>query len=478
MGFWAMESGARAAISGYRRQALYTASLLVWETGESRVLQPEGQEDLAVFSDDKLERVVQVKAYSEPLTLSDLRPEKPDSFFWRILALAEDVAVELASFGPLGPELQGVQNQDEQVILRVAEKLRRHGYPIHHAYKVLRRLTITSVDEATAREEVFGFLSRTFTAGDPDRAFDLIVWWLLQASEERLRITTRCFRERLQSVGRYLAEREAYHQEWFSTIRPLEAQTDPRDLPTTALELEYYRGASARYSHIRAGLDVRREALLHAIDTEFQRGKRVIILHGASGQGKTSLALRYLHDYAPDGWRFLVRAIDDRRHAAAIANAFADHLHALELPLYVLIDVAPRDLDWVTLVNEMLDFRNVRILVAIREEDLARKTAAPHQLGFPADIRLEFNPADAKPIYGILTQREEAFNAFPTFEEAWERLGGEGPLLEFVDSPSLCVDGFQAASQQGRALGAPASRRLFVPKGRALGAPASRRLFV
>lgn len=426
-------SGARAALSGYRRQALYTARLLLREAGESRVFQPEGKEDLAIFDGDKLKRIVQVKAYSAPLTLSDLDPGKPNSFFRRVLALEDhEVDVEVASFGPLGPELLRVQQRDRETLASVTDKLCNHGYAAAEAGALLGRLVVTCVDEPRTKNEVLAFLSKTVTAGDPDRAFDLMTWWLLDAAEKRLRITPQQFRDRLKAIGKYVAEREAHHQEWFKTIRPLEDQADPRRVDATTLEQEYYQGAAARYSHILADLDVRRGGLLGAIETEFQHGKKVVILHGASGQGKTSLALRYLHDCVPDGWRFLVTAIDSRRHAATIANAFADHLHALALPLYILIDVAPRDLDWVALVQELLDFQQVRILVTIREEDLARQTSAPHALGFPSDIRLEFTSPEARPIYNTLVQREEALNAFPTFEEAWERFGGEGPLLEFV----------------------------------------------
>lgn len=427
-----MESGAQAAISGYRRQALYTANLLIQTSWEDYVFQPEGKEDLAIYIDKKLVQAVQVKAYSSLLSLSTLEPNKPDSFFRRIIALEASATVELASFGPLGPELMGVQNGNQNKLASVTEKLRKHGYTNHEVEQILSRLSIVKVDEEVIQKNVFDFLTKTVTAGNPERAFDLVVWWLLEASEKQLRITPQQFRDRLQAIGQYLTEREAHHQEWFSTIKPLEDKIDPRGLSLNQLEQEYYQGVAARYSHIRVGLDIRRDAPLQAIDTEFQKRKKVVILHGASGQGKTSLALRYLHEYAPEGWRFLVTSIDSRQHAARIANAFADHLYALKLPLYILIDVAPRDLGWVTLVRNLLDYEQIRILVAIREEDLARQTSAPHELSFPADILLEFGPAEAESIYDSLAKRKEASNVFPTFKESWDRFGGEGPLLEFV----------------------------------------------
>lgn len=428
-----MATGAQAAISGYRRQALYTASLLLRESGEEHTLEPEGREDLAIYRRDRLERAVQVKALSAPLTLSNLEPGKADSFLRRLLRLSrEGIAAELVSFGPIGPELQAVQVGDEEIRGEVAVKLCAQGYTEAEADEILRHLTILSVDEATVNDQVFEFLSTTLTAGHAERAFELIVWWLLDAAEKRLRLAPKDLRDRLQAIGRYLAEREAHHREWFTSINPL-MEVDPAvGLSREQLEEEYYRGAAARYSHITAGLDVCRERLLNAIDSQFADGKRVVILHGASGQGKTSLALRYLHESVPEGWRFVVSAIDNRRHAASMASAFADHLRALKLPLYILIDVAPRDLEWVSLVRDLLDFRSVRILVAIREEDLARQAVASSELGSLGDVRLEFSLAEAEPIYERLSQREDSPNVFPRFREAWDRFGGEGPLLEFV----------------------------------------------
>ncbi len=427
-----MESGAKAAISGFRLQALHTLDLILRDASSSREFQPEGKEDLAIYENARLIKAIQVKAYSAPLTLSDLFPRKETSLLRRLLN-SEDKssAFELTSFGPLGPELEAFQRREDEALAKFSRKLREYGYSNDEVAELARRLQIVKVDEATVRQRVHGHFTQTLTAGDPARALDLLVWWVLQAAENRYRITYRDLRDRLLAVGRYFAERRDHHEEWFTTIKPLE------DLPASTLPsidtlaTEYYRGTAARYAHIRAGLDVRRDELLTLIDDNL-RGKKVVIVHGASGQGKTSLLLRYLHDYVPEEWRFMVTAIDDRRHASKIANALADHLRAVNVPVFLLIDVAPRDLQWVALIRELLDIENVRILVAIREEDLARRTASESEIGFPADIRLDFTETEAANVYARLVTRGDAVNAFPTFNEAWHRFGGDGPLLEFV----------------------------------------------
>lgn len=426
-----MDAGAKAAISGFRLQALYTLALILEEAESARVFQPEGKEDLAIYENENLIRAIQVKAYSSPLKLSDLDPQKASSFLHRLVHFEDACVPQLVSFGPLGPELAAVKRREDEALATLSEKLGEYEYSAVEIDAITQRLEIVQVDEAALRERVYGFFTRTMVAGEPDRAFELLVWWILQAAESRRRLTFQNLRDQLLAVGRYFAERAAHHEEWFTTIKPLSEPTTAAPSSATLAE-EYYRGTAARYTHISAGLDVRRTEQLEAIQGYFAENRKVVIIHGASGQGKTSLALRYLHDYVPSEWRFMVTAIEDRRHAARIANALADHLRVVNAPLWLFIDVAPRDLQWVALIRELLDIDNIRILVAIREEDLARRTASESEIGFPADIRLELTVQEAANVYAQLIQQAAAINAFPTFTEAWERFGEEGPLLEFV----------------------------------------------
>ena len=78
------QPGAPAALQGYRLQALYTLKRVYAEgLGGTRRFQPEGIEDLDVLdSDGTLVEAIQVKSYPN-LTLSDLEPEKKNSFFHR-----------------------------------------------------------------------------------------------------------------------------------------------------------------------------------------------------------------------------------------------------------------------------------------------------------------------------------------------------------------------------------------------------------
>ncbi|HEX8213266.1 MAG TPA: hypothetical protein VF584_24030 [Longimicrobium sp.] len=375
---------------------------------------------------------MQVKSYAEPLALSDFGPRKEGSFFRRAADLASrpGVAVRVASFGPVGPELRGAWAGVGQPRNEITRKLREAGLHSDAPARLYDRVEWEEVSEEELRREVFDFLRDSAAGGEPVSAFDLLVSWLYVAAETQQRITYGVLIEKINAIGRYLAERAAHHQEWFTTIHPLLDEL-PDGVDRAILEEEFYRGISARYLDIVAGNDVERPEKLAEIQDAFSSGARAVIVHGASGQGKSTLAYRYLHNFVPEVWRFTVLAVESRTHALQVATALSGHLRSIDAPMYVHVDVTPRDLDWPELVRSLVQHENVRVLVTIREEDFARLGMANAELRFPRTIPLLLDQDEARGIYTRLAARQPD-ERFLTFDEAWRRFGGEGPLLEFV----------------------------------------------
>ncbi|WP_136515939.1 ATP-binding protein [Geomonas edaphica] len=427
-----MASGAKAALQGYRLQALYSLACILHPNSHGLVFQPEGNEDLAVYRGDSLIRVVQIKAYTDPLTLSCFSPDKPQSFFHRAanLTTRENLKVDVVSFGPIGTELEGAWSSQVRHETSVRKKLRDFKFTDGQIDRLFDGVQWSRAKEDDLKNEVYEFLRNSLAGGDPESAFDLLVAWLYVASENQRRITYTDLISKINAVGRYIAERTAHHQEWFTSIVPIE-DTQINATQSEQLAKEFYCGVATRYSHILADIDVPRSNKLYEIDKAFSGGTRVVVVHGASGQGKTTIALRYLHDFVPEEWRFAIRYVQDRTHASLVANALADHLRVIDAPMYIYIDVSPRDHEWPELVRELLDQKNIRILVTIREEDLARKVSSDAELGFPLTIALDFDQNEARSIFERLSERGVA-KIYPAFEDAWLRFGGEGPLLEFV----------------------------------------------
>jgi hypothetical protein len=238
--------------------------------------------------------------------------------------------------------------------------------------------------------------------------------------------------DKINKVGRFIAERAAHHKEWFTTIVPLEEPEIDAKLKDE-LSDEFYRGISARYEHILADVDVLRSQKLQEIAKKFEENReenRVVIIHGASGQGKTTLAFRYLHEFFPDQWRFKVQLIDSREHALSIARALAGQADAIGIPIAVYLDVSPNDIGWTELVKELSTHRNIQVLVTVREEDFRRASISGAEIQF-SGVELTFDRIEAQEIYQSLTSKILPAE-FLTFEEAWNKFGGEGPLMEFV----------------------------------------------
>jgi hypothetical protein len=98
-------SDATPAYRGYRHQALYTLyRVFESRSGAHLIFQPEGKEDLSICDTaNHLIEVVQVKSYGSSLTLSDFKPDKQDSYFYRVAKLSKahsGLNITIASFGP------------------------------------------------------------------------------------------------------------------------------------------------------------------------------------------------------------------------------------------------------------------------------------------------------------------------------------------------------------------------------------------
>jgi len=423
-------AGAPAALRGYRHQALYTLFRILTEP-PTRIFQLEGLEDLDILAQGGTPlELVQVKAVEGPLTLSALAPEKKLAFFRRVLArtaIYPNARERLVSFGPFGAEMVAAWKESGPARRTVLERMKSWGYGPADASRLLARIELAEVASADIETTVLSHLRDTLVGIDPNTTFDLLYAWLLVAAESRTQVTRATLVEKITAIGRFLADRSAHHRDWYTSIVPLENAPGAGD--RHALAREFYRGVGARYDHITAGVDVVRSARLAEIDLAFQNA-RLVVVHGASGQGKTALCYRYLHNFAPRGWAFEIRLVENRRHALRIARALLGHMNAIGGMAYIFLDVPPANLAWMDLVRELAQLQNTRLLLAIRAEDWRRTTfyGAPLEI---REIELDFNAPEAKSVYDQLTSVQPPPHLL-AFDEAWSRFGRKGPLLEFA----------------------------------------------
>ncbi len=205
--------------------------------------------------------------------------------------------------------------------------------------------------------------------------------------------------------------------------------SQPIDLNSQLLLDEFFAGVSARYEHIWAGLDFERPRKMEAIKQGFEK-ENIVIIHGASGQGKSTLAYRYLHDNYPEQLRYQIKLIQDKHHALEVAQALSGYAEALKTPIIIYLDVTPRDHDWTELLAPLMNHPFIKILVAVREEDF-RRANIPYNVQF-ADVSLELSKNVAENLYQRAKERKFSSN-YLSFEDSWKAFGEEGgPLLEYV----------------------------------------------
>jgi hypothetical protein len=424
--------GAQSSLRGYRLQHLYAiARILGDDSQRPHEFQLEGTEDLEVFDEaGRMIEAIQVKARSSPLTPSALISPGGESFFRRAVErLKRDPGLRhlVVSFGDIGPSLEslaspGSTTNEQQAVL---EGL---GVPANLADTFRARFELEKVNEGEVERTVLEHLAAVITCGNPQVAFLCLSGWMYQQMEKRRKLTASDVRDCLLAVGRFIADAEANSSEWFTTIEPLEERAigEPEH---AALARDFYEGVSARFEHILAGVDVARSERLTEIDTAFKTSS-VVVVHGASGQGKTALACRYLLTATPSAWRFRVRELQDVSHAQRVSLALRSHAKAIGVPMIVWLDVAPQDTAWTRVVEDLETLANTRVLVTIREEDWTRARNAGATLRY-IGVDLTLQDGEAREVF-VGLQRARISPGFLDFEDAWRRFGGAGPLMEFT----------------------------------------------
>jgi len=409
---------------------------------EGFVLQPEGNEDLALYDcDDKLFEVVQVKDLSENLTTSKFK----STFYERISEYCKQeskVAVTIASFGPVGPEFLAALDNAKETPARVIKTLTKDrevqdrnkktrtikGLSNDIATNILSHAKLIEVKEDELTQEVMAKLSGTISAGDPKRAFENLMWWLITSAETKRKLTRAKVIDKLNRIGTFLSHLAAFHREWNTSIIPIQVSNDGH-FDRSILEREFFLGGRVRVDHVAADLDVRRKDMLYKVHSAFE-SENVVVIRAASGQGKTTLAYRYILDFAPQDFRFEALCASDLQHARCMATAITGHSETLNVPTLVYVDVRPGDTFWVEFVRVLASTLDVRVLVTIREDDWFRSRVSLDDFRF-VDLSINLDESSGREIYSRLEERSSDVK-YLDFDDTWAQLGERKTLFEFV----------------------------------------------
>lgn len=423
--------GAISALRGYRKQFLYSLFRVLCATTEEDVFHPEGKfEDLDIYgTDEQLIEIIQVKDLTAKLTLSDILNSKDNSFIKRALNLVEDndsPIVKLVSYGEVNEDIRKLayNNYDN----KLKNRLKSFGLKEKDIVFLEKSFCYEVVSENNIYKIVRNKIEETSFLSDLDVSLDLLIYWVYKTAEKQDIIKKEILNEQLLCIGRFEKEREGFHKYFNSLIRPLVNEKLDTYL-FEKLKNDFYQGISATYNHILANVDVIREEKLHLLNDKLKK-TNVVFVHGASGQGKSSLCYRYLHDFCVNTTVFTLNKLPNDIHTIyEVISSLEGISKGLAFPITLYIDVDPGQKEWINIVKELTSKTNFNFLISIREEDW--NSIEIQDLFRFEEIELLFDKYEASQIYNSLNETYTDLY-FLNFEDAWDAFGGNGPLLEFV----------------------------------------------
>jgi hypothetical protein len=421
--------GAINALKGMRAQFLYTLYRILNASEQEYYFRPEGQyEDLEILDDKNgIIEAIQVKDLNETITLSDILPKDKDGLLKRGLnahEMGHKAIIRLISFSDINTEVKEISknNHPSQLIKKLKEKgLKEKDIEVlqkHFKFDVFKKdKLIEAIAQKLIEDNYFANIEITT---------DLLVYWIYISAEKQQTIGKDSFRDRFMNIGSFLTKRESFVNTFNHLILPLKNTIEHENIEI--LREEFFQGISAKYDHILADLDVKRNEKLESINTSF-RTQNIVFIHGASGQGKSTLAYRFLKDYCDDNTVFEIKLPSDFATVYEVINSLEGISEGLGFPMTLYVDVTPGNKEWINLLAELSAKKNLRFLVSIREEDWHSVEVGDKFLF--SEIELKLDEEEAHEIYDGL-DKFKSVKSFTEFSLAWLQFGENGPLLEFV----------------------------------------------
>lgn len=422
-------TGAVSALKGYRAQFIYSLGrILTHQQGEA-TFQPEGKfEDLDIYNEEgKVIEVIQVKNLGKTLTLSDIITQNSRSFLRRAIEThtkGGSPKITLVSFGAVNDDVKELANSEFSNNLKV--KLSRFGLKDEQIKILQQYFTFEIVNEDTLTTKIIRILDELNIYIDTKISLDLLVYWIYNSAAGQRTIERNTLQGQLVAIGKFQGDRASFNNNFGTLIRPLTVNDQTLDIKK--LQVDFYQGIAATYSHILAGIDIVRPDKLALIDQRFRESNTVFV-HGASGEGKSTIAYRYLHDYCEENATFVLIVPADLAVIFEIVNTLEAIAARTMFPVTIYIDAAPGNTDWITVLKELGTKKNLNFLITIREEDW-NSIQIDDKFTY-AEVELALEKVEAERIYKSLNEFDIDLR-FTDFQDAWDIFGESGPLLEFV----------------------------------------------
>lgn len=419
------------ALKGFRSQFLYTLLRVLQHKPQELIFKPEGEyEDLDILGgQDEVLEVIQIKDYTDELHFYNILSKSKQSTLVRrgldIYEKGYTPTIKLISFSKVDSGIQELAKSTYSD--KLEQKLKKLGLSKKQIKILKESFTYEIIDRAKLEQDVSAAIRKWNSSADSKMTQDLLLYWTYLAAEKQATITPLSFKEQFDKICKFGRERIAFYQTYQTLIKPFDKNLEIED--QKLLQSNFYQGIAATYKHILADVDVVREEKLMLLKEKFRKAN-IVFIHGASGQGKSTLAYRYLHNYCCD------QAVFELKHTPGNIVEIYQMIEALEgrskginFPITLYIDVEPDNREWISILTELATKKHFNFLVTIREEDW-NATEVRDQFEFES-VELALEEKEAELIYNSLNTHQTDLK-FIDFNDAWATFGGKGPLLEFV----------------------------------------------
>ena len=413
-------------LRGYRTQFLYTLYRIISTNNPGKVVfRPEGIEDLDILVDDKVVESIQVKNHkSGPLGYAHLSSNSHTTCFFsrgiNTLRKYPQAKLMVFSFNDVDDDLSQKP--------RLSNKLKHDKYTkfsMSDINSLLNAFEVKIRTEHSLYEEIIAILKQRFPSFNPEHEIKLLTQWIYNAAEGGKQLTYNDLINVREQYMTFINQQASVLSEYGHTVIKLDHVSG---ISQDKIKEEFYNGVSARLYHIQAGLDVKREQKLWQIKNAFMNSN-VVILHGQSGQGKSTLAYRYINDYCP--FAYEIRNSNDGNISRIISTLSA---LAKDLPwkIVLYLDVIPSNTEWVQVVKEFANYEKVQCIITIRQEDWnQKKNEVITNNSAISEIEVTLIKEEANKIYEAI--KSDIRDPFPLpFEDVWKKEGIQGSLLEFI----------------------------------------------
>ena len=221
------ETGAKAAWKGFSSQTLYIAyRLLIDEDGGEYY--PEDIEDLVIKKDGAIVEAVQIKNIASDLTLSSLAStktsERGEGFFNRMCSLhAIDKSfsgVKIVYFGMLGAEFQEVANDNKEVKMILANRLKeKHKLSVEDATWLIDSLKFEKVSLEDLQEQLKEQIrSYVPVMPAPELAQELLVQYISRLSNSKGYTTLAMWKDKIHEIGVSISAIDGFYKEYNKSL--------------------------------------------------------------------------------------------------------------------------------------------------------------------------------------------------------------------------------------------------------------------